>query len=139
VAHRRCPAGYTPAVRPLVLDTSALLAIGRVPWLSGLLTATHDRPDVPLLVPALCLLVAGRERPHLVRHVGCLPAVTVVELAYPHLETLARWGWPESDAAHAATVALPSAEHPTGLPVLTADPARYAPWPHIRPLPLNPP
>ncbi|MQA27481.1 MAG: hypothetical protein GEU94_18915 [Micromonosporaceae bacterium] len=124
-------------MHPLILDTSALLGVGRVIWLSRLLAATHRRPDVPLLVPAACLLVAGQERPHLTSHVGSLPAICVIELAYHHLLTFEQWRWPEPDAAHTASIALPSAEHPDGAPVVTDEPERYEPWPHVRTLPLH--
>jgi hypothetical protein len=102
-------------MQPLLLDTSALLAVGRVIWLSRLLAAAHHRTDVPLLVPAM----------------------SVVELAYHHLLMFDRWQWPQPDVAHVASIAFPSAEHPDGVPVVTADPGRYGHWHHVRTLPLD--
>lgn len=114
-------------MHPLVLDTSALLGLGRVTWLSGSVAGTHYRQDVPVLVPALCLVAAGRQRQHLVAHVGGLPAMNVVELAH-HLVAFERRGWPEQDAANAAIVALPSPDHPAGIPVVTEQPDKYQRW-----------
>jgi len=123
----------TPTQRsPLLLDTTSLLAIGRSQWLAGFLEATHVRVDRPVLTPAVCLAFAGKHRPHLIKHIGLLPAVSVIPFDFSHALSYEEWTWPDLDVAHAVATALPSAEHPEGVVIVTGQPELYQRWPHVR-------
>ncbi|MEV6966833.1 hypothetical protein AB0M47_17125 [Hamadaea sp. NPDC051192] len=125
-------------VKPLLLDTSALRAIGQVQWLSTLLNQAHFRPDRPVLAPVVCLAYAGRDRPHLIKHVGQLPAVSVIPFDFGDALSYEEWragqGWqkPDLDVAHAASAALPGPEYPGGAAIITDSPQLYLAWPEIK-------
>ncbi|MCP2323763.1 hypothetical protein HDA40_002270 [Hamadaea flava] len=124
--------------KTLLLDTSSLLALGRSVWLADFLQATEERLDRVVLTPAACLATAGRHQPHLVKHVGMLPAISVVALRYHHVLASDAWEWSELDVAHTAAVALPSPDAPEGAHVVTANPELYKQWPFVRTIQLPP-
>jgi len=132
-----------PSPKPLLLDTSSLLAIGHSRWLSGILSKAHRRLDRPVLTPAVCLAYAGRQRPHLIKHIGLLPIVSVVSFDYPHALSYEEWltsrKWKELglDVAHAVATALPGPEHPEGVVIVTGEPDLYERWPQITTKPVG--
>jgi hypothetical protein len=112
-----------------VLDHTALVALGSGHrMLSRLVHAAHREADRHLQVPALCLAAAVAERAALADHVGSLPAVDVVELAYSAAAMVGRLvaGGVDWRTAHAVHVARPDAEWPNGRPVVTLQPRAYA-------------
>lgn len=115
----------------VVLDHTALLALGTGHrTMAGLVAEAHTDNGRHVYLPALCLAAAVGQRSALADHVGLLPAVQIVDLDYPAASTVGRLlaagvGW---QAAHAITVGLPTADWPTGRPVLTREPGTYAGW-----------
>lgn len=119
----------TPA--GVVLDHTALLALGSGHrLLSALVAEAHAAASRYVYVPAVCLVAAIASRPALADHVGMLPALRVVDLDYPAASAVGGFVAAGVDwrAAHAIDTARPSAEWPTGLPLMTLTPEPYAGW-----------
>ena len=119
------------ALVAVVFDHTALLALGAGSrMLSGLVSQAHTRPGRHIFAPALCLSAAIAQRPGLADHVGVLPAMQIVDLDYPAAAAVgssiaAGVDWRGAQAINAGR---PTAEWPTGLPVLTTTPEPYSGW-----------
>lgn len=114
----------------VVLDSSALAALGQGNRVTAYLVARAAKNTGWLYVPACALVEADRERPGLAEHVGGLKGVEVVPLDLAAALWLARhegWGF-----AHAVYTAMPSADRPLGAAIATAEPQLWAAEPlHI--------
>ena len=117
-----------PTSAAVVFDHTALLALGSGNRMaSRLVVAAHGQTGRHVYAPALCLAAAVAERPALADHVGGLPAAEVLDLdcaaacSVGHLIS-SRTSWQD---AHAPDAARPSAEWPTGLPIVTTTPESY--------------
>jgi hypothetical protein len=122
----------------VVFDHTALLALGSGSQLaSRLVVASHGQAGRRVYAPALCLAAAVAQRPALADHIGALPAIEVVDLAYAAASTVGRLIAEGLDwqACQAVDAARPSAQWPRGLPVVTALPDVYRPY-GIAPIPL---
>ena len=124
----------------VVLDHTALSLLGRGHrFLSALVAGpAHRVSGRHVYVPALCLAAAVADRPAVGEHVLALPAVDVVGLGPAHalavgLLLAERTPW---QFGHAVAVCRPDAEWPTGRPVVTAEPGRYATH-HIDVIPVS--
>ncbi|MGW2207102.1 hypothetical protein [Streptomyces sp. NPDC001774] len=119
----------TPAPVAVLFDDTALLALGAGNRLASLIVVqAQTDPARHAYVPALCLAAAEAARDGLAAHVGALPSIDVTELDCPGataVGTLVRTGidW---RTAHAVHLAQPTADWPTGRPVLTTAPQLYA-------------
>ncbi len=106
----------------LVVDHTALLALGRGnQYMSGLVS-TRPRGTRHVYVPALCVAAAEAQRSGLAYHIGGLDVFDIVELDYAgaaatgHLMRLgADWQF-----AHAIYLGRPTADWPEGRSVVTA-------------------
>jgi hypothetical protein len=113
----------------VVFDESALLILGAGHRMtSQFVCNTERRSTRHAYVPTLCLAAADARREGLAEHVGALPAADIVGLGFAASVTVGKlvregMSW---RIAHAVHLALPSAEWPDGLPVLTAAPELYA-------------
>jgi hypothetical protein len=115
----------------VVFDHTALLALGAGSrMLSGLVAQAHSRPGRYVFTPALCLVAAVAQRPGLADHIGVLPAMQVIDLDYPAAAAIGGFIAADMDwrAAHAVDAGRPTAEWPTGRPVITTAPEAYASW-----------
>lgn len=121
----------TEASAAVVFDHTALLALGAGhQQLSGLVSQAHLRSNRYVYAPALCLAAAIAQRPGLADHIGVLPAVQVIDLDYSAAATVGSFiatgvNW---RAAHAIDAGRPTADWPTGRPVLTTTPEAYTGW-----------
>jgi hypothetical protein len=120
-------------VNPLavVFDHTALLALGAGSrMLSGLVAQAHARPGRYVFAPALCLTAAIAQRPGLADHIGVLPAMQVVDLDHPAAASVGSFVAAGVDwrTAHAIDAGRPTAEWPTGRPVVTTAPEQYSGW-----------
>jgi hypothetical protein len=112
----------------VVLDDTALLALGSGSRLmSGLVVAACGDAGRFVYAPAVCLAAAVSQRPALAAHVGALQVIEVLDLGFAQacaagVAMAAGAGW---QFAQAAAAASPTPEWPRGLPVVTAEPARY--------------
>lgn len=119
------------ALVAVVFDHTALLALGAGSrMLSGLVSQAHARPGRYIFAPALCVAAAVAERPGLADHIGVLPALQVIDLDYPAAAAVGSFiaagvDWRDG---HAITAARPTADWPTGRPVLTTTPETYRDW-----------
>jgi hypothetical protein len=114
----------------VVFDHTALLALGSGNQLaSRLVVAAHGQAGRHVYAPALCVAAAVAQRPALADHIGALPAIEVVDLAYAGARTVGALiaGGLDWQACHAVDAARPSAEWPRGLPVVTTLPDLYRP------------
>ncbi|HSV67217.1 MAG TPA: hypothetical protein VLJ59_15070 [Mycobacteriales bacterium] len=114
-----------------VFDHTALLALGAGNrQLSRLVDAAHQLGDRHLYAPAMCLAAAVADRPGLADHLGALPALEVVDLGYAEAVTVGACIAVGVDwrAAQAIGTGRPTADWPTGRPVVTAVPESYAGW-----------
>ncbi len=115
----------------VVFDHTALLALGAGSrMLSGLVSQAHARPGRYIFAPALCVAAAVAERPGLADHIGVLPALQVIDLDYPAAAAVGSFiaagvDWRDGQAI---TAARPTADWPTGRPVLTTTPETYRDW-----------
>jgi len=115
----------------VVFDHTALLALGSGSQLaSGLVVAAHGQAGRHVYAPALCLVAAVAQRPALADHIGALPAIEVVDLGYGAASSVGRMvagglAWQDAQAIDAA---LPGAEWPSGLPIVTTLPDVYRPY-----------
>ena len=117
-----------PTHDTVCLDHTALLALGSGnQFLSKRVVLAARSARHGLLVPALCLTAATAQRPTLADHIGGLPVLQLIDLAF---SGAARTGqviaqgvpW---EFAHAVVAARPSPEWPAGSPVLTLLPDVY--------------
>lgn len=120
-----------PPLAAVVFDHTALLTLGvgnRL--LSGLVAQAHRQPGRYVYAPALCLTAAIAQRPGLADHIGVLPVIQVIELDYAAAATVGSFIATGVDwrAAHAINVGRPTADWPTGRPVLTTTPEIYSDW-----------
>jgi len=119
------------ALVAVVFDHTALLALGAGShMLSGLVSQAHLRPGRYVFAPALCLTAAIAQRPDLADHVDALPAMQVIDLDYPAAAAVgsfiaAGMGW---QGAQAIDAGRPTAEWPSGRPVITTTPEPYSDW-----------
>lgn len=116
------------SLQHLILDDPTLLALGggNQPA-SALVMRGYRNPDLRLLVPALCLLEAGREREGVGVHAGSLDALHTVDLDFSgslRVAELARAGVPVG-IAHATVTAAPTVDRPTGAVIATVAPENY--------------
>jgi len=118
----------TPLIA-VVFDHTALLALGsgnrRV---SALVSQAHLQVGRYVYAPALCLVAAISQRPGLATHMGVLPTVEIIDLDYVASATVGALiaegvDW---EVAQAVDAGRPTAEWPTGRPVVTAGPRPYA-------------
>jgi hypothetical protein len=112
-----------------VVDDTALLALGSGSQLmSRLVVAAHGESDRYVYAPAMCVAAAVSGRPVLADHVGGLLAINVVDLDFVAASIVGRLIDHGADwrRAHAIATARPTAEWPTGLPVVTGAPGAYA-------------
>lgn len=115
----------------VVLDHTALLALGAGSrMLSGLVVQAHVDPGRHVYSPALCVTAAVAQRPGLADHIGVLPALQVIDLDHPAAAAVgsvvaAGMDW---RAGQAVSAARPTADWPTGRPVLTTSPDTYRGW-----------
>jgi hypothetical protein len=119
------------ALVAVVFDHTALLALGAGSrMLSGLVSQAHARPGRHIFAPALCLSAAIAQRPGLADHIGVLPAMQVVDLDYPAAAAVGSFIAAGVDwrGAQAIDAGRPTAEWPTGRPVLTTTPEPYSGW-----------
>lgn len=112
---------------PAIFDHTALLALGRGhPALSGFVVdAAAGRAAVH--IPALCLAAAEAERRGIAEHAGALPGLEIDAL---DLSAVIAVGALIGDGidwriAHAVHSSLPTAQHPSGLVVLSVQPGLY--------------
>lgn len=113
------------ALRGVLLDTTALVALGSSHQASHLITSAA-RFRRPLFAPVTCVDAADRIRLGIAKHVGQLAAVEIVELTYTHvLNTRERYPDLPPDLAHVIALAHPGPEWPGGLIVATTQPHRY--------------
>jgi hypothetical protein len=120
-----------PPGAALVFDHTALLTLGAGNRaLSGLVAQAHQRPARYVYVPALCLTAAIAKRPGLADHIGVLPAIEVIDLDYAAAAAVGSFIATGVDwrAAHAIDAGRPTADWPTGRPVLTTTPEIYDGW-----------
>jgi hypothetical protein len=123
----------------VLLDSSALLALGAGnQWLSRLLGAAAGR-DLKVFTTALCLTAAVAERPLLADHIGGLAPIAVLDLTYSSASvsgTLIANGinWRH---AQAVADARPSLEWPDGLTIVTTEPQAYTAHKEVRVHHLN--
>lgn len=118
-------------LRAVVLDHTALLTLGSGNrLLSGLVSHAHALPGRYVYTPALCLVAAVAQRPGLADHIGVLPAVQVVELDYAAAATVGGFVATGVDwrAAQAIDAGRPTAEWPSGRPIVTTTPETYTGW-----------
>lgn len=114
-------------VSPVLLDHSALLAVGSHRQLSGFIVAAAAGRG-SLQVPALSLSVAVGQREHLGEHVASLPGVDIEPLdlaAALAAGELMRAGT-DWRITHAVHLARPTIEHPHGRPLISLDTKLYA-------------
>lgn len=115
-------------MRTVIFDHTALAALGSGnPALSRLVKDTNPSTDQYVYVPALCLAAATADRPALADHIGSLPAIHIMELAFSGAAMVGRLVAEGADwrMAHAVHVSRPSVEWPDGMPVVTAITDRY--------------
>lgn len=105
-----------------VLDHTALVALGAGDQrVSALVAAAHREHDRYVFAPAICLAAAVSQRAGLANHLGVLPVVQILDLDYvasTAVGSLVADGVPWQ-AAHAVDAGRPSAEWPSGRPVVT--------------------
>lgn len=121
----------SPHSAAVVFDHTALLTLGvgnRL--LSGLVAQAHLQSDRYVYAPALCLSAAVAQRPGLADHIGLLPAVHIIDLDYAAAAAVGGFIATGVDwrAAHAIDAGRPTADWPTGRPVLTTTPRVYSGW-----------
>ena len=109
-----------------LLDDSSVLALGKgYPALSGFIVDAAAGRAV-LSVPALCLCAAEAQRPGIAGHMGMLPVdIEPLELSAAIPVGRLIGDGVDWQIAQAVAAALPSAIHPGGRVVLSADTARY--------------
>lgn len=115
----------------VVFDHTALVALGAGSrMLSGLVAQAHGRPGRYIFAPALCLTAAIAQRPGLADHIGALPAMQVIDLDYPASAAVGGFIAAGVDwrAAQAIDAGRPTAEWPSGRPVITTMPEPYSDW-----------
>ncbi len=115
----------------VVFDHTALLALGAGnQLLSGLVSQAHARPGRYTYAPALCVAAAVATRPGLADHIAVLPALQVIDLDYPAAAAVGSFiaAGVDWQVGHAISAARPTAEWPSGRPVLTTDPDTYRDW-----------
>ena len=115
----------------VVFDHTALLALGAGSrLLSGLVSQAHSRPGRYIFAPALCLTAALAQRPGLADHIGVLPAMQVIDLDHPAAAAVGSFIAAGIDwrAAQAIDAGRPTAEWPSGRPVITTSPEPYSGW-----------
>lgn len=114
----------------VVLDASALLALGEGNRLASRFVARAAKNTGWLYVPTCALVEADRARPGLAEHIGGLKGVELVPLDLAAALWLARhdtWGF-----AHTVHTAMPNVDRPLGAAVATARPQLWAAEPlHI--------
>lgn len=119
------------ALVAVVFDHTALLALGAGNrMLSAVVSQAHLRPARYIFTPALCLTAAIAQRPGLADHIGVLPAMQIIDLDYPAAAAVGSFIAAGMDwrAAQAINAGRPTAEWPTGRPVLTTTPEPYTNW-----------
>ncbi len=96
--------------------------------ISRMITQAHNDVSRLVYVPTLCLIAAEVELQGIADHLGALPAVHVIDLGFADAEGVATviadgrdWRY-----AHAVAAARPTLEWPTGRPLVTREPKRYA-------------
>ncbi|MBL7486617.1 hypothetical protein I6A60_34290 [Frankia sp. AgB1.9] len=108
----------------VVLDDSAMLAAGRGSVAaSRLIDNAHNRKGWFLYAPTCAMVEADRVRSGIAEHFASMPAVRILPLDLSAALSIARqttWA-----SAHVQHVAGPTLEHPEGVAVATADPARW--------------
>lgn len=117
---------HLPAV---VVDSTALLALGAGNrGMSRLVTVATRAAGARLYAPALCVAAAAASRHELADHLGGLFALQVVDLGFAGAAAVGALVAAGTDwrQAHAVVAAWPSAEWPSGMPVITAVPNAYA-------------
>jgi hypothetical protein len=115
----------------VVFDHTALLMLGAGNrLLSGLVAQAHVQPGRYVYAPALCVVAAVAARPGLADHLGVLPAVQVIELDYPAAADVGGFIAAGVDwrSAQAIDAGRPTADWPTGRPVVTTTPEVYTGW-----------
>ncbi len=120
--------------RTVILDSTALLALGSGNrWLSRLLGVV-DEKNPHLLAPALCLTAAVAERPLLADHIGGLSGIDILDLTFTVASVTGALIADGTDWRHAQAIAdsRPSLEWPEGLTIVTAEPQAYARYPGLR-------
>ncbi len=121
-----------------ILDTSALIAFARgtsIYAAAAVWTAVEE--SIVLIVPSTAVAAAwaeiDEERPAVLEVLLHLPVTVVDNLDESRAKTVGQLGGPQA-AAHAIAFA-----QERGWPLLTADPAQYAPYKHtgvdLEPLP----
>ncbi|MFI7585629.1 hypothetical protein ACIB24_00975 [Spongisporangium articulatum] len=117
-----------PPARPVILDDTALLALGAGhQLLSGVVARAHLDVGHVVYAPAMCVFAATSSRPALGDHIGGLVAIRIMDLGLADAlgaaaAVAAGVPW---ERAHALTAARPSAQWPEGLTVLSHDPVPY--------------
>ncbi|GGM43721.1 hypothetical protein GCM10012275_13390 [Longimycelium tulufanense] len=126
----------TPA-QDIVLDTTAVLAVGAQNRFASALIARALHDEWRLIIPITCLWAAERQRRGMAWHflrpadVGGFAGLTgfaLAELTAPAIVAITSeetfMGW-DLDIAHAIQAALPSLDYPEGLAVATTTPDPY--------------
>lgn len=113
----------------VIADHTALVALGAGDReMSRLVAAAHGEADRYVYAPGLCLAAAVAQRPALADHIGQLPAIEVIEMAYASACVVGSLIADGVDwrVAHAIDAARPSPDWPAGRPIVTAHAAAYA-------------
>jgi hypothetical protein len=111
-----------------VVDSTALLALGAGnQTMSRLVAVASGSARLHVYAPAMCVTAAVAARPALADHIGGLLAIQVVDLGFAAATAAGALIAAGADwrHAHAVAAAAPSAEWPSGLPVVTVAPDVY--------------